>query len=82
MLITTILLAVVMFREWKMNVVLVALITAAFFLVDVAFWTANLIKIKDGGWYPLALGLLCFTCLITWYRGRQILRKRAMEGGI
>jgi KUP system potassium uptake protein len=82
MLITTILLAVVMFREWKMNVVLVAFIATAFFLVDFAFWTANLIKIKDGGWYPLALGLLCFTCLITWYRGRQILRKRAVEGGI
>lgn len=62
MLITTILLAVVMFREWKM--------------------TANLIKIKDGGWYPLALGLLRFTCLITWYRWRQILRKRAMDEGI
>jgi len=82
MLITTILLAVVMFREWKMNFVLVAAITTAFFLVDFAFWTANLIKIKDGGWYPLALGLLCFICLITWYHGRQILRKRAMEGGI
>ena len=82
MLITTILLAVVMFREWKMNILLVGLITAAFFLVDVAFWTANLIKIKDGGWYPLALGLLCFTCLITWYRGRQILRQRAVEEGI
>lgn len=82
MLITTILLAVVMFREWKMNIFLVVLITTAFFLVDVAFWTANLIKIKDGGWYPLALGLLCFTCLITWYRGRQILRQRAVEEGI
>ena len=82
MLITTILLAVVMFREWKMNFILVAFITAAFFVVDFAFWTANLIKLKDGGWYPLALGLLCFTCLITWYRGRQILRKRAMEEGI
>jgi KUP system potassium uptake protein len=82
MLITTILLAVVMFREWKMNIVLVAFITFAFFLVDFAFWTANLIKIEHGGWYPLALGLLCFTCLITWYRGRQILRKRAIEGGI
>ena len=82
MLITTILLAVVMFREWKMNFVLVAVITAAFFLVDFAFWTATLIKIKDGGWYPLALGLLCFTCLITWYRGRQILRERAIKGGI
>jgi len=82
MLITTILLAVVMFREWKMNFVLVALITTAFFFVDFAFWTANLIKIKDGGWYPLALGLICFTCLITWYRGRQILRERAIKGGI
>jgi KUP system potassium uptake protein len=82
MLITTILLAVVMFREWKMNIILVSCITIAFFVVDLAFWTANLIKIKDGGWYPLALGLLCFTCLITWFRGRQILRKRAMEEGI
>lgn len=82
MLITTILLAVVMFKEWKMNLVLVLLITSAFFLVDFAFWTANLIKIEHGGWYPLALGLICFTCLITWYRGRQILRKRAIEDGI
>ncbi|MBU3636639.1 potassium transporter Kup [Polynucleobacter sp. es-MAR-4] len=82
MLITTILLAVVMFREWKMNIILVSIVTIAFFIVDLAFWTANLIKIKDGGWYPLALGLLCFTCLITWFRGRQILRKRAMEEGI
>ncbi|MFM2030343.1 MAG: hypothetical protein RL517_1536 [Pseudomonadota bacterium] len=82
MLITTILLAVVMLREWKMNLFLVAFITIFFLVVDFAFWTANLIKIKDGGWYPLALGLLCFTCLITWFRGRQILRQRAMEEGI
>jgi KUP system potassium uptake protein len=82
MLITTILLGVVMFREWKMNFVLVLAITTIFLLVDLAFWTANLIKIKDGGWYPLALGLLCFTCLITWYRGRQILRERSVKGGI
>ncbi len=82
MLITTILLAVVMLREWKMNIFLVVFIIIFFLLIDFAFWTANLIKIKDGGWYPLALGLLCFTCLITWFRGRQILRKRAMDEGI
>ena len=82
MLITTILLAVVMFREWKMNILLVGFITIIFFVVDLAFWSANLIKIKDGGWYPLALGFVCFTCLITWFRGRQILRKRAIEEGI
>lgn len=82
MLITTILLAVVMLREWKMNIFLVVFIIISFLIIDFAFWTANLIKIKDGGWYPLALGLLCFTCLITWFRGRQILRKRAMDEGI
>ena len=82
MLITTILLAVVMFREWKMNIVLVGFITIFFFVVDLAFWSANLIKIKDGGWYPLALGFVCFTCLITWFKGRQILRKRAIDEGI
>lgn len=82
MLITTILLAVVMFREWKMNIAIVSAMAVAFFIIDFAFWTATLIKIKDGGWYPLALGLVCFTCLITWFRGRQILRKLAMDGGI
>lgn len=82
MLVTTILLAVVMFREWKMNIILVGFITVTFFVVDLAFWTATLIKIKDGGWYPLAIGFVCFTCLITWFKGRQILRKRFMDEGI
>ncbi|MBU3597672.1 potassium transporter Kup [Polynucleobacter bastaniensis] len=82
MMITAILLGVVMYREWKMNLFLVLALTAIFFTVDFAFWSANLIKIKDGGWYPLFLGLIIFTCLITWYRGRKLLRDKLVEGSI
>jgi len=82
MMITAILLAVVMYREWKMNLILVIALTTIFFTLDFAFWTANLIKIKDGGWYPLLLGLLIFTCLITWYRGRKLLRAKMVESSI
>jgi KUP system potassium uptake protein len=82
MMITAILLGVVMYREWKMNIFLVLCLTAIFFTLDFAFWSANLIKIKDGGWYPLFLGLIIFTCLITWYRGRKLLRAKVEEGAI
>ena len=82
MMITAILLGVVMYREWKMNIFLVLGLSVIFFALDFAFWTANLIKIKDGGWYPLFLGLLIFTCLITWYRGRKLLRAKVEEGSI
>ncbi|QWE24088.1 potassium transporter Kup [Polynucleobacter sp. AP-Elch-400A-B2] len=82
MMITAVLLAVVMYREWKMNILLVIALTVVFFTLDFAFWTANLIKIKDGGWYPLFLGLLIFTCLITWYRGRKLLRDKLIAGSI
>jgi KUP system potassium uptake protein len=82
MMITAILLGVVMYREWKMNLFLVLTLTTIFFVLDFAFWSANLIKIKDGGWYPLFLGLIIFTCLITWYRGRKLLRDKLVEGSI
>ena len=82
MMITAILLGVVMYREWKMNLFLVLGLTAIFFAIDFSFWTANLIKIKDGGWYPLLLGLIIFTCLITWFRGRKLLHSKAEEGAI
>lgn len=82
MLITTILLSVVMRREWRINPLVIALLIVFFFAVDLAFWTATLIKIKDGGWYPLLLALICFTCLITWYRGRKLLRDKLIANSI
>jgi KUP system potassium uptake protein len=82
MLITTSLLAVVMYKEWKIHPLLVAFMVAVFFIVDFAFWTANIIKIKDGGWYPLMLGAICFVMLTTWYKGRRLLRDRVVNESV
>ena len=82
MLITTILLSVVMRREWNINPIFIAILICSFLVLDISFWTANLIKIKDGGWYPLMLGLLCFLCLITWYQGRKLLRQIVVKDSI
>ena len=82
MLITTILLSIVMRREWHINPFIIGFLIISFFVIDLAFWTATLIKIKDGGWYPLALGFLIFTCIITWYRGRQLLRDKLIKESI
>jgi KUP system potassium uptake protein len=82
MLITTSLLAVVMLNEWKMPTLVVAALISVFFVVDFSFWTANLIKVKDGGWYPMVLGAICFVMLTTWYTGRRLLRERLADGAI
>jgi KUP system potassium uptake protein len=82
MLITTILLAIVMRREWRLNPMVITCLIAAFLIIDLAFWTATLIKLKDGGWYPLLIGIICFTCLMTWYKGRKLLRDRIVNESI
>lgn len=82
MLITTAMLAVVMYNEWKIKSVLVAILSALFFVIDFSFWTANIIKVKDGGWYPLMLGAICFLMLTTWYKGRRLLRERIVSDSI
>jgi KUP system potassium uptake protein len=82
MLITTSLLAVVMYKEWKIHPVLVISLATVFFIVDFSFWTANLIKVKDGGWYPMMLGAICFVMLTTWYKGRKLLRERVVHDSI
>lgn len=82
MLITTTMLAVVMYNEWKIKPVFVILLVSLFFIVDFSFWTANLIKVKDGGWYPLGLGAICFLMLTTWHKGRRLLRERVEADSI
>lgn len=82
MLITTLLVSVVMGREWKWHPLLIIGMIIAFLVIDVGFWMANLIKVKDGGWFPLLLGGLSFFLLMTWYRGRALLRARTLEDGI
>jgi len=69
MLLTSCLLIVAMRRIWHWPLPLVAAVGGLFLLVDLGFFAANLLKIVDGGWLPLTLGLLIFYLMVTWRRG-------------
>ncbi|SFN39791.1 KUP system potassium uptake protein [Formivibrio citricus] len=53
---------------------------ATFLLVDVAFLSANMFKLLDGGWFPLLIGLVIFALMTTWKRGRSLLSDKLREG--
>ncbi|HJV27189.1 MAG TPA: potassium transporter Kup [Aromatoleum sp.] len=73
MMIDTVLIAFVMRLLWRWNVLLVALVAGGMFVIDLAFFSANAIKIPEGGWFPIAAGLVSFTVLTTWRQGRRLL---------
>jgi len=79
MLIDTCLLTVVLFRLWKWPTYLAIPVLALFFIVDGAYFAANMTKIPDGGWFPLVVGLIVFTFLTTWSKGRQLMLARMRE---
>ncbi len=82
MFIDTVLLAVVLFSLWKWPMWKALPLVALFFIVDMAYFGANLIKVPDGGWVPLVIGLVIFTLLTTWSRGRQLMREHMAEASI
>ena len=82
MIITTAMLAVLIFRVWKWNRVLATLTVALFALVDGAFFASNLAKVADGGWFPLAVAAVIFTALTTWAAGRRLLRERLAKDAL
>jgi KUP system potassium uptake protein len=74
MSITTLLFAVIARTQWNWPMWRVIALTAFFFSFDFAFLGANTLKIRDGGWVPLALGLAIATLMVTWKRGRDLLQ--------
>ena len=82
MFIDTCLLAVVLFSLWRWNRWLAGALLALFFVVDTAYFAANLLKVPDGGWFPLLIGLIAFTLLTTWATGRKLLKQQLREGEI
>ena len=82
MFIDTCLLAVVLFSLWKWNRVLAVGLLAVFFAVDIAYLASNLTKVPDGGWFPLLVGMIIFTLLTTWARGRQLMLARLREAAM
>jgi KUP system potassium uptake protein len=75
MVITT-LLAFFVARRWGWYPWAAGLMAAGFLVVDLAFFAATIVKIPDGGWYPLVLGLVIFTLMIVWRRGRRVVSER------
>jgi KUP system potassium uptake protein len=82
MFIDTILLAAVLLSLWKWPLWKALPLVALFNVVDMAYLGANLIKVPDGGWVPLVMGLLIFTLLTTWARGRALMRANMAEGAL
>jgi len=72
MMIDTILIAFVLVA-WRWSPLLIIPLIGTFFLVDFAYFSANALKIPQGGWFPLGIAALSFTVLTTWKRGRKLL---------
>ncbi|MBZ4185107.1 potassium transporter Kup [Thermomonas sp. RSS23] len=82
MLIDTLLLAMVAYALWPRWRRWVLPLCLVFAVVEAAFVIANGAKIPDGGWFPLVLGMLLFTMLRTWRRGRELLNAEVRKEGI
>jgi len=79
MAITTSILAVVEHERWRWSTIAIVCVTVPLLVVDLAFFGANIIKVEQGGWFPLLVGVLAFALMSTWRRGRQILNERLAE---
>ena len=82
MLITTILTFYVIRYKWNYPLLLCLAATAWFFLVDFVFFASNLMKLFEGGWFPLLIGGVVFTLMITWKDGRRLLNEKLRADAI
>jgi len=79
MLITTVLTFFVIRYAWKMPLWLCIGATFVFFVVDLAFWSSNLLKLADGGWFPLFIGGMILILMLTWRDGRALLHHKTRD---
>ncbi|UYY58691.1 potassium transporter Kup [Sphingomonas sp. S2-65] len=82
MFITTCMLAVLVRRVWNWPLPVAIGLVALFMLFDGAYFLSNVTKIPDGGWFPLLVGLVAFTLLTTWAKGRQLMIARLRESAM
>ena len=77
--IDSLLIYVVLTRLWRWNHFAALAIVVPLLTIDVLFLTSNALKIPQGGWFPIAIGIAVFTLLTTWKRGRAILFQRLAD---
>jgi KUP system potassium uptake protein len=82
MTITTIMTFFVIRYGWKLPWLLSIGATGFFFLVDITYFAANIVKVFDGGWFPLLIGAVMFTLMTTWKQGRRLMAERLRDDAI
>ena len=82
MLVTTFLTFFVIRYGWGYPLWLCLLATGFFMVIDTTLFAAALLKIHEGGWFPLALGAIVFVIMATWRRGREILTERLRQDSV
>ena len=82
MVLTTILFYVVAREHFRWRPLWLVPVCSIMFAVDLAFFSATLFKIPDGGWFPLIMGVVIFTALSTWRTGRLLVQQRLLRGGL
>ena len=82
MVITTVLTFFVIRYGWKLSLPLCVVATGVFLLVDVSFFASNLLKIADGGWFPLLMAASLYLVLATWKDGRLLLSEKFRRDAI
>jgi KUP system potassium uptake protein len=71
--VTAMMALVVVFKGWRWPIWAAALLIGPFLAIDLTFLGANLLKVFEGGWIPLALGGVVMTVMYTWRRGTRLL---------
>jgi KUP system potassium uptake protein len=82
MAITSVLSYAVARRLWHWPVPAALALFGVFLLIDLTFFSANAVKLTEGGWLPLTMAAGVFTVMTTWKRGREILADRVVEIGL
>src|SRR5262249_47940505 len=73
MLSTTVLFYFAARRVWGWHAIRAMVACGLFLIVEAAFFLANAVKVLNGGWFPLAIGMVIFMLMATWKRGRLLL---------
>ncbi len=79
MVVTAMMGFVVIWKVWKWSPVAAAALIAPFLFLDLTFLSANLLKVVEGGWVPLALGSVVMLLMYTWRRGSRLLFEKSRK---
>jgi KUP system potassium uptake protein len=82
MLITSVLLFIAMREVWGWGLAAAGLVAGIFIVVDASFFTANLAKVADGGYVPLALAALVYGVMVVWHVGAEAVAARLQEQAV